>query len=84
MHKLFIDYALKCRNQKKAEPSAQEVMKIEPEYVPAMAVEMLRVGKEGDTERAHVIARRILELEKNPKNPWRQLAQKGLQVGRKE
>jgi hypothetical protein len=84
MHKLFIDYALKCSNLKKAEPSAQEVMKIEPEYVPAMAVGMLRVGKEGDTERAHVIARRILELEKDPKNPWRQLAQKGLQAGRKE
>jgi len=84
MHKLFIDYAFKCRNLSKAEPSAREVMKTEPEYVPAMLVEMFRVGKAGDTERAHAIGRRILELEEDPKNPWRQLAQKGLQVGRKD
>ncbi|MHC4566422.1 MAG: hypothetical protein ACYTE3_11740 [Planctomycetota bacterium] len=84
MHKLFLDYALKCRNLEKAVPSAREVMKTEPEYVPAMVVEMLRVGTEGDTAGARVIGRRILELEKNPKSPWRQLVQKALQTRRNE
>ncbi|MAE62375.1 MAG: hypothetical protein CMJ49_13595 [Planctomycetaceae bacterium] len=77
MHKLFIDYALHCRNLAKAVPSAQEVLADEPEHVPAMAVEMLRVGEAGNTELAHMTARRILELEPDPKSPWRQLAQSG-------
>ena len=81
MHKLFIDYALKCRNLERAGPSAQEVLKVEPEYVPALAVEMSRVGKQGDPEAAREIARRILKVAKNPENPWRQLA---LQVERSE
>ena len=81
MHKLFIDYSLRCRNLEKAVPSAQEVMKAETEYVPAMAVEMLRIIRtEGDTAQAKKLAQRIVELEQDIKNPWRQLAEKALAV----
>jgi len=76
MHKVFIDYAMQCRNLQKAVPSAEAVRKIEPEYVPAMTVEMLRLGSKGETEKARQTAGRILELEKNRESPWYQLAEK--------
>jgi len=84
MHKLFIDYALKCRNLEKAEPSAQVVLQVDPEHVPAMVITMMRAGGNGDAEKVHAIARRILELENNPKNPWRRLAEMGLRTGRED
>jgi hypothetical protein len=84
MHKLFIDYALKCDNLKKALPSAHAVLEVEPEYVPAMAVEMVRVAMGGDPGKAKPMARRILELDKTVDSPWRQYAEKVHEMGRDE
>lgn len=81
MHKLFLDYSLKCEKWEKAVPSAREIMKVEADYVPALVIEMFRAGKGGHPEEARTIAKHVLELEKNPENPWHQLAQKGLRIG---
>lgn len=66
--------ALKCRKLEKAEPSAKELLEVEPQYVPALAVEMIRVQKQGDPKAAREIAKRILELEQDPGNPWHRMA----------
>ena len=76
MHAYFIDYARKCGNLRKAAPSSEIVLKSEPEYVPALAVRMLKLADSGDTAEAVKIARRILKLDSNPKSPWRRMAEK--------
>jgi len=80
MHLLFIDYALRCGNLRKAVPSAEVVLKAKPEYVPALAVRMLKLGAAGKTDEAKALARRILKLDSKPKSPWRQLAEKALKA----
>ena len=80
MHAMFIDYALRCGNLRKAVPSAEVVLKAKPEYVPALAVRMLKLGAAGKTDEARRIARRILKLDADPKSPWRQLAEKALKA----
>jgi hypothetical protein len=80
MHALFIDHALRCRNLKKAVPSAEVVLKARPDCVPALAVRMLKLGTAGRIDEAKALARRILKLDREPKSPWRQLAEKALKA----
>ena len=74
-HALFIDYAGMCNNLGKAGPSADIVLESKPDYVPALAVRMVKLRSAGDTEGARKIAQRILELDEKPKSPWRKLAE---------
>ena len=78
MHAIFIEHAYKCRNLLKAAPSAEVVLASKPDYLPALAVRMIRLGTEGRVTEAKQLARRILELEPNVKSPWRQMAEKAL------
>ena len=75
MHALFITYARMCNNLAKATASAEIVLKSKPDYVPALAVRMVKLRSAGDIEEAKKIAQRILNLEQNPQNPWRKLAE---------
>jgi hypothetical protein len=84
MHKIFIDYARKCRRLRKAIPSAQIVMEADPVHVPAMVVIMLKANEDGDKEKVRTLGRQVLELEKDPKNPWRQMAELGLRAAGEE
>ncbi len=75
MHAVFIDYAFKCNNPKKAVPSAEIVLESKPDHVPALAIRMVKLRSTGDVEGAKKIAQRILELEKDPKSHWRKIAE---------
>ncbi len=84
MQKLFIEYALKCKNLKKAYETAEEVLKKEPDFVPALAIRMDRLATTDKFSDAKQIARRILELEKNTDSAPYKLAQKLLTPEDKE
>ena len=78
MHALFIDYSLMCNRLTKAQPSAEIVLKAQPQHVGALAVRMHKLRLEGKHNQAAEIARRILELDKVPNSPWRRLAKRVL------
>jgi len=80
LHEMYIGYGRTCNNLAKARPSAEIVLKTEPDFVPALAVMMQKADEEGDKEKARALARRVLELEKDPEDPWRQLAETGLRT----
>ncbi len=82
LHEMYIGYARTCSNLAKARPSAEIVLKTEPDFAPALAIMMDKANEEGDKEKAHALARRVLELEKDPENPWRQLAEAALPAAR--
>ena len=76
MHQLFIDYARKCRNLAKAVPSSEIVLKSKPDNVPALTIRMLALGTAGRKAEGLRIARRILKLTNDPRDPWRRIAEK--------
>lgn len=76
MHALFIDYARKCGNLAKAVPSSEIVLKSKADDVPALTIRMLALGTAGKKAEGLKTARRILELTKDPRNPWRKIAEK--------
>ncbi len=78
LQKLFLEYALKCRNLNKAHETAEEVLKVEPDFVPALAAPMHRLDTSGKLSEAKEVARRILELEKNQDSPLYKLAEQFL------
>lgn len=78
LHEMYIGYARTCNNLAKARPSAEIVLKTEPDFAPALAIMMDKANEEGDKEKADALARRVVELEKDPENPWRQLAEASL------
>ena len=69
MHALFIDYALKCRNLKKAVASSDVVLAAKPDDVPALAVRMLKVA-DSDMGSAKEIAARIVRLDGESNSNW--------------
>ena len=75
MHAVFIGYAIKCNNPKKAEPSAEIVLESRPDHVPALVIRMVKLRGSGDVAGAKRIAQRILELEEDPKSKWRKIAE---------
>ena len=66
----------RCGNLAKAVPSSKVVLESRPDYVPALAVRMLSLRVAGKPEEARKAAARILELDEDPKSPWRRLAEK--------
>ena len=84
MQKLFIEYALKCKNPKKAYDIADEILKEEPDFVPALAARMDKLLNSDKLSEAKEVARRILELEKNTNSAPYTLAQELLGPKRKQ
>ncbi len=80
MQKLFVEYALKCRNPAKARQDAEDILKREPDFVPALAVRMENLGASGDIPAAKEVARRILELERHTNSPAYSRAKAALSV----
>jgi hypothetical protein len=81
---LFVEYALKCRNLKKAIKIAEEILKQEPDFVLALTVRMAGLMMSGKLSEAKDTARRILELEKNPDSVSAKLANSVLSSESKE
>jgi len=79
MHALFIDYALKCRNLKKAVASSDVVLAAKPDDVPALAIRMLKLA-DSDMIRAKEIAARIVRLEGESNSDWVMMAKKVLEA----
>lgn len=69
MQKLFVEYALKCRNLQKAHTLAEEILQTEPDFVPALAARAHRLLTSHNRADALAAARRIIELERNPDSP---------------
>jgi len=84
LQKLFIEYALKCKNLKKAYETAEKVLNVETDFVPALAIRMDRLVTTDKLSEAKEVARRILELEKNTDSAPYKLAQKLLTPEEKE
>jgi len=84
MQKLFIEYALKCGNLSKAHQIAEEVLKAEPDFVPALAARTHRFLTSHKRSEAIEVARRILELEKDTESAPYKLAKAVLGLERKE
>jgi len=79
MHALFIDYALKCRNLKKAIASSDVVLAAKPDDVPALAIRMLKLA-DSDMIRAKEIAARIVRLDGESNSSWVMIAKKILEA----
>jgi tetratricopeptide (TPR) repeat protein len=80
LQKVFVEYALQCRSLKKAHEAAEEVLKKEPDFVPALAVRMDRLKASGDVSGAKEVARRVLELDKDSASAACRLAQEVLSL----
>jgi len=80
LQKVFVEYALKCRNLKKAYQVAEEVLIEEPDFVPALAARMHRLLASDKLSGAKEVARRILKLEGNKHAPPYKLAQAVLAI----
>ena len=83
LHMLFIDYARVCGNLAKAVPSAELVLQSKPDFVPALAVLMLKHGTDRQYAAAARIAQRIRDSTDDPNDPWRKMAEKVLTAARK-
>jgi hypothetical protein len=79
MHAIFIDYALNCRNLKKAVASSDVVLEAKPDDVPALAIRMLKVA-DSDMMRAKEIAARIVRLDGESNSDWVMMAKKVLEA----
>lgn len=84
VQKLFIEYAFKCGNVAKAQEIAEAVLGKDPDFVPALAIRIGRLGRAGKIAEAKEAARRVLELDKNPDSSLRKLAEKVLSIEEKE
>ncbi len=61
----FIIYAFNTKNAKKAEKIAEELLKIRPNHLPALTVQMVVHAEAKRLTEAKQIAKRILSLDKN-------------------
>ena len=84
LQKHFVGYALECKNLKKAHETAEEVLKKEPDFVPALAVRMDHLTASGKLSDAKEVARRILELEKDINSAPYKLARAALALDKKQ
>ena len=75
IQKLFVGYALKCRNFEKANDVAEEILKVEEDFVPALTVRMARFAAAGQIPEAKRVAQRILALATDAESLPHQLAQ---------
>jgi len=80
MKELFVQYALQCRNPRKAYAAAEHVLKDRPEFTPALAVRMHRLAATGEIDEAKKIARKILSLDTNEKSPQVRYAKRLLET----
>lgn len=78
LHRAFVVYAWACANPAKAAASADIVLAAQPDYPPALGVHMLALVAADKPDEARQVARRILELEKDPGSPWRRAAKRQL------
>jgi len=58
----FVLYSLKCDNPQKAENVAEELLKKNPDHLPALTVRMKLLADSGNLDEAKSIAKRILDL----------------------
>ncbi len=84
VQKLFIEYAFKCGNAAKVQEIAEAVLEKDPDFVPALAIRIGRLGQAGKIAEAKEAARRVLELDKNPDSSLRKLAEKVLNIREKK
>ncbi len=61
----FIIYAFNCKNAKKAEKMAEELLKTKPNHLPALTVQMVVHAEAKRLTEAKQIAKKILNLDKN-------------------
>ena len=80
MQKLFVQYALRSRNFKKAYETAEEILKVDGDFVLALTVRMDRLATSGKIAEAKQVARRILELEKDTTSAAYKLAERLLAI----
>ena len=75
MHAMFITYATTHGDPKRAIASSDIVLQAQPDYVPALALRIMKLRATGSKEDVQRVARRIIELDTRPKSRWRQSAE---------
>lgn len=75
---MFIDHATKHGDPKRAAASSDIVLEARPDHVPALALRILKLSPTGSKEGIHRIARRIVELDTDPKSRWPGFAETAL------
>ena len=75
LHATFIHYATTLGDPKRAIASSDIVLQAHPDHVPALALRLFKLGPTGDKEEIVRVARRIIELDTDPKSRWRRFAE---------